>query len=539
MELSKIVERLHAQGVVPKAVLYARFSSDNQRAESIDAQVRAIREFAEKNAIVIVAEYIDMAKSATSDDREQFQTMIKDAGKGNFQFVIVHKLDRFARNRRDSVGYRVELARKGVQLISVLESFDEDTPEGALMQGLSELLAEFYSKNLSREVKKGQKENALVAKHNGGIPPFGYDVDPVTKKLIINENEACAVRMIFRMIEERYGYNDIIKTLNERGYKTKRGKEFARNSLHDLLRNEKYSGVYFYRRIATPLPGVKKCNSHKFNNREDMIIVDGGVPMIINKDQFDCVQAILDERKQKGIRIKESYLLAGKIVCGKCGMAYCGNRIFNKKTDYVSVTYRCDGNRKLKNHRCNNGLVNKEILEKRVLEGLSELVFDPSVIPKLMVKAEQSLREKDKEKAGVIANLQKQEKEIGKKIEHILIAVESGKSTQLLLDRLDKLETEKKQLTEQLAKEEAKQNIQQVDKNKLTLLFSKAKEMLKSGTLEGTRRLIDMFIDKIIVNEETIVIRYNPASFILGDDGAVLEKVIPRDEVRIYKKHKH
>lgn len=534
-----MVERLHAQNIVPKAVLYARFSSDNQRSESIDAQVRAIREFAEKNAIVIVSEYIDMAKSATSDDREQFQKMIKDASKGNFQFVIVHKLDRFARNRRDSVGYRVELARKGVQLVSVLESFDEDTPEGALMQGLSELLAEFYSKNLSREVKKGQKENALKAKHNGGTPPFGYDVDPITKKLVINEHEATGVKLMFRMVMERFSYEDILKELHSCGFKTKRGRDFGRNSVHDILRNEKYTGKYFYRRIASPLLGVKKKNSHKFNAPEDMIIVDGGVPIIIEKNQFETVQQLLDTRKQRGIRKRETYLLAGKIVCGKCGMAYCGNRAFNRQRNYVSVTYRCDGSRKLKENRCNNGVVNRDMLDKKVLECLSELVFDPSVIPELMVKAEQSLRENNKKKAGVIANIRRQEIDIDKKIRNILIAVESGKGANLLLERLDKLEAEKKQLATQLAKEEAKGNTQQIDKSKLVLLFSKAKEMLKSGALDGTRRLIDMFIDKIIVNEDTISIRYNPTSFILGGDGIVFEKIFSRNDVRIYKKHKH
>ena len=173
MLLADVVNRLRRQGVMPKAVLYARFSSDNQREASIDAQVRAIRQFADASGIIIVREYVDMARSATSDDRAEFQRMIKDAGRGEFNFVIVHKLDRFARNRSDAVGYRVELARKGVMLTSVLENYDSDTPEGALMEGLSELLAEFYSRNLSREIKKGQKENALSAKHKGGTPPLG------------------------------------------------------------------------------------------------------------------------------------------------------------------------------------------------------------------------------------------------------------------------------------------------------------------------------------------------------------------------------
>ena len=93
MLLADVVNRLRRQGVMPKAVLYARFSSDNQREASIDAQVRAIRQFADASGIIIVREYVDMARSATSDDRAEFQRMIKDAGRGEFNFVIVHKLD--------------------------------------------------------------------------------------------------------------------------------------------------------------------------------------------------------------------------------------------------------------------------------------------------------------------------------------------------------------------------------------------------------------------------------------------------------------
>ena len=537
MDLTTAVKRLHEAGQTPKAALYARFSSENQREESIDAQIRAIREFAEKNAIVLVAEYVDKAKSATNDDRENFQAMIRDAGKGNFQFVIVHKLDRFARNRQDAVGYRVELARKGVMLVSTLENYDDSTPEGALMQGLSELLAEFYSKNLSREIKKGQRENALVAKHNGGTPPFGYDVDPDTGKLIINEAEAVGVRMMFRMVYERYGYGDIIEALKKGGYKTKRGKDFGRNSLHDILRNEKYIGVYFYRRIASPMMGKKSVNSHRFNKRDDIIIVDGGVPAIVSREQFDSVQQILNERRQKGVRIVENYILTGKVFCGCCGMPYHGSRTISRKRNYINVAYRCDGSRKARDERCGNGLVNKDKLEQKVLSGLAEIIFDPNVIPRLVEQAGKTLQARNKEHEGVVANIHRQMKAVDKKIEHILVAVESGKGSDLLLNRLDKLEGEKKSFEEQLAREKANNPNQTVNVSKLKALFAKARTMLQLGTLAGSRRLVDFFIDKILIEKDVIRIRYNPASVIIANDGAIFEKVVSRDEVRIYRKH--
>lgn len=192
-----LLERLRkqAQSGHISAALYARFSSDNQRNESIDAQVRAIKEFAKANDIMIIAEYIDRAKSATTDDRPDFQRMISDSSKGNFQLIIVHKLDRFARNRNDSIAYRMKLQRNKVALLSVLEPFDEDRPETILLQSVIEGMNEFYSRNLAREVKKGLKENALKCKHTGGYPPLGYDVDKNTHQLVINEYEAEAVRL--------------------------------------------------------------------------------------------------------------------------------------------------------------------------------------------------------------------------------------------------------------------------------------------------------------------------------------------------------
>ena len=156
------IERLHKNKKTIKAAIYARFSSDNQRDESIDAQIRAARDYAEKNNIVVVSEYVDRAKSAMTDNRPSFLKMIEDSAKGLFNIVIVHKLDRFARNRQDSIGYRMQLKRNNVSLISVLEYLDEDRPESVILESVLEAMAEYYSRNLSREVQKGMKENALV-----------------------------------------------------------------------------------------------------------------------------------------------------------------------------------------------------------------------------------------------------------------------------------------------------------------------------------------------------------------------------------------
>ena len=159
-----------------RAAFYGRFSSNNQREESIDAQLRAAEEFAKKNNYEIVRTYADKAKSGTSDKRPEFLQMIKDAEKGIFDTLIVHKLDRFSRNKYDSALYKRKLKQYGIKLVSVTEQLD-DSPESVILESVIEGMAEYYSKNLARETMKGLKENAYKCKHTGGLAPLGYDVN--------------------------------------------------------------------------------------------------------------------------------------------------------------------------------------------------------------------------------------------------------------------------------------------------------------------------------------------------------------------------
>ena len=240
--LDKIKQRLNV--VVLHAVVYTRYSSDMQRGESIDAQIRLIRKWSDEHSIVIDKIYADEAQSAKSDERKQFQQMIADSKKQkDWQLVLVHKLDRFARNRMDSAAYRVELRENKKYLISTTEQFD-DTPESCMLEGIIESMAEFYSKNLAREVMKGLTENALKGKTCGGTPPLGYDLDE-RKYYKINEFEAQAVKLIFQLFLEGKTYGEIISKLNTSGYRTKCNRLFSRNSLYEILRNEKYKAYWF------------------------------------------------------------------------------------------------------------------------------------------------------------------------------------------------------------------------------------------------------------------------------------------------------
>ena len=364
-----------------KAVAYARFSSDNQRDESIDAQLRAIRKYADDNGIEIVHEYIDRAKTGTNADRESFQEMLNDSRDGGFSLVIVHKLDRFARNRFDSAISKAKLKNNGVRVVSVLEHLD-DTPESIIItEGLLEAMSEYYSANLSREVMKGMKENALSCKHTGGKPPLGYHVGE-DMRLEIDEREAPFVKFIFDAILNGMTYSEIISELNKRGAKTKKGGTFGKNSLHAILTNEKYTGVYIYNRAVSKNASGKR-NNHKSKDAENIIRIEGGVPRIISKEKFDAVQKILGKRRSLShtkSSAKESYLLAGKIFCGVCGNTYCGNRQKNSH-GYLYITYRCNTRSRKGTKACRNKEINRDKLEKYVLKLLADVLFDKNRIP--------------------------------------------------------------------------------------------------------------------------------------------------------------
>ena len=163
-------------------VIYARYSSDNQREESIEGQLRECNDFAKRNDITIVDSYIDRAFSATTDKRPAFQKMIKDFAKNMFDVIIVWKLDRFARNRYDSARYKAQLCKNGVKVISANENISKGS-DGIILESVLEGMAEYYSTDLSEKVIHGLTENTMKCKFNGGPITFGFNFELAATRL--------------------------------------------------------------------------------------------------------------------------------------------------------------------------------------------------------------------------------------------------------------------------------------------------------------------------------------------------------------------
>ncbi len=460
---------------IPRVAEYARFSSDNQRTESIDAQIRAMNQYCKQNHWQIVATYTDEAKSATTDNRPQFQQMIKDSRKGIFDIILVHKLDRFSRDRYDSAIYKKRLKKNNVRLCSVLERID-DSPESVMMESVLEGMAEYYSKNLGREVMKGMKETALQCKHTGGCPPLGYDIDE-NRHLTINEHEAEAVRTIFRMYNSGSGYSAIISYLNAHDYHPKRGSVFRKNSLLSILKNEKYAGVYVY--------------NSKAANKDTAVRVENGCPAIISKAAFQAAQT----RRRKNrfttgqYHSKEFYLLTGKIFCGLCDKRIQGNLRYSGERKNRMATYRCSTLRKL----CGNKENNKDYLDAYVVELLRTEIFNRASMRKRIKKLNAFIQNYNNNFDAHHEELAKALSDVKESLDRITEAIEKGLLTEALMERAEQLERERNELQTNL---NALRRYEPVNEADYLPLIDEFHDMPRNT--KDFRNFVQTYVDKIV-----------------------------------------
>ena len=236
------------------AVIYARYSSDNQREESIEGQIRECTAYAKKNGITIVKHYIDRAISAKTDNRPQFQQMIKDSDKKLFDIVLVWKLDRFARNRYDSARYKTQLKKNGVKLMSATEIISEG-PEGIILESVLEGYAEYYSADLAEKVVRGQTENILKGRCNGGRGTFGYTLDS-ERKFHIDPLASPFVLESFTKYRDGLTMKEIRDWLNENGIEVN---SLAKAAVEELVENTQGDVAEMMKlRLAMSKTSVKK-----------------------------------------------------------------------------------------------------------------------------------------------------------------------------------------------------------------------------------------------------------------------------------------
>lgn len=494
-----------------RVALYARYSSDNQREESIEAQLTILHKFCADNGYTVVAEYCDRAKSATTSNRPEFLRMIDDSKNKEFDFVIVHKLDRFSRDRYDSAFFKRELKRNDVKLISVLERLD-DSPESIILESMLEAMAEYYSRNLGREVMKGLGVNAKKCIWNGGTPPLGYDV--VEQRLVVNPEEAKAVQIIFEMTADGYGYGAIVDRLNLLGYKTKRGVPFGRNSIFEILKNEKYFGCFTYNKRAS------KHNNHAYKPDEEVVRIEGGCPALVTKELWERANAVRRASRSSYSNAKRTYLLTGLLYC-ECGGKFHGNVRRHKKRGLEYTTYRCS--ERVNKRDCDTKEIRCQILDAWVIDEFCKVFFTEDSIKRITQGLNENLRntvDNDDDYNRVKDTLSRAEKSRDNLIE----AISQTGVNEAITAKIKECEaiiTEAKTFLESYERDFGQNSITEED---VKAKIDELKEyLLNPENVQRSKFVLSQYIEKIEISNEKIKATFKVAFLNVETSGEELQ----------------
>lgn len=465
----------------PNAVIYARYSSSNQKEISIEGQLRECHAYAKRCGYNVVGEYIDRAKSGTKDNRPEFQKMISDSTKKQFEFIIVWKVDRFARNRYDSAIYKNNLKKSGVRVVSATEAIGEGS-EAIIVEAILEAMAEVYSRQLGENTRRGMKDTALNGQCTGGNIPLGYRIE--NKFLVKDEETAFIVEYIFKQYAAGMTKTQIVKACTEKGYRTKYGKLFNVNSIGFILKNRMYIGDYNYKGE-----------------------IERTCPALISEELFNDVQQRLEmcKRARGKPSSKAVYQLSGKLFCGHCGDAMTGEsaRGRNGEPHYY---YTCHKRKKYK--QCDKKREKKDFIEWYVVEQTLAYVLAPGRVDYIAERVVSAYNE-----GFSVAEIEKLEKRLSTidiEISNCADALIHTRS-QAVMDKINEkaelLETQKQETEIELAKLKIAAEV--------ALTVTEVKAWLQSfckGDLfddDFRRRIIDTFINAVYLYDDKIVIYFN------------------------------
>ena len=402
---------------------------------SLPSQLSECRSMAARNGLEVVAEYIDSGESARTDERPQFQEMIRDARRGAFGAIVTWDNSRFARNREDAVTYKALLKRHGVRLLFVNEPLIEG-PVGSLVDSVLEAVAEFYVANLGESTRRGLEETVRQGFFSGGPPLFGYRrevVDVGGKKksrLVVDHVNAQAVRNVYRWYASGMSLREVARRLNREGVIPPRAKEWTAAAVQHILfaRRDQYLGSFsFGRKPDSGRP-------------EPTVTIQ--VEPIIDSTLAEAVDLAAEGRRNIGKFGSEPRLLTGLVYCG-----YCGQRLVvgggpgggGKRLGY----YYCPG-------KCGQGWTRCEKAEGEVLSALKSFADGGNLDALARAMAEQYAArsgESDRERSALEASIEA----LSRRRDNLLAAIESGAVTpddvrERLLDLRQKIASQRSSL---------------------------------------------------------------------------------------------
>ena len=482
-----------------RAVIYARYSSDNQREESIEGQLRECGEFAERKGYTVIKTYADRAISGKkADNRPQFMQMIADSKQKLFDTVIVWKIDRFSRDKYDSVFYKNALKKNGVSVVSAKEPID-DTPEGQLMESIFEGFSVYYIKDLSVKVSRGMTENVLKGKFNGGTLTFGYQIDE-NRHFQPDPERAPVVKEVFERYAAGEQIKEILASLIEQGVRNRKGNKPTPNFIASMLKNRRYLGEYRFK---------------------DTVVENAFTPLV-TKELFEKCQRRMAANKMISAHFKkvpDKYILTGKIFCGHCGGTMSGVS-GTSKTGAIYRYYHC--NTAKKRRLCDKKRIKKDLIEDIVVDSTLEMLNDDNTISR-MVNACYELQKNKNTRLPMLNDRLKQNE---KELDNVMNAIKQGILTPTVKETLDKLEQERSELTQNIAKEQVERPI--LTKEQIRHWICKFR-LIDRNDERQRQHIIYTFVNAIYVYDDKILILFN------YKDG---EKCVSYEEIRNFMRKK-
>jgi len=493
-----------------KVAIYARVSSERQDVDlSISAQTRALREYASRNGHTVVKEYIDEAESGRSIDRPGFKQMIVSARQKTtpFEAILVWKLSRFARNREDSIIYKSLLRKQGIQVISINEPV-EDTPSGRLLEGIIEVIDEFYSANIAQDVRRGMRENANRGFCNGGRAPCGYirvkiqDGTTTRTTLAPNPKTAPIVQRIFRECLSGEGLKNIARRLNNDGLLSKTGKKWGSTSVEKILHNEAYTGMLVWgKRVKHPEQADK--NLLPLRKR-------GTGPALIDQATFKLAQAKLTARAPKAIhprQVDSPYLLSGIIHCGKCGATMIGHGSNGRYKYYV-----CGNTHRKGREVCPSAMLPKNKVEGFVINSIKSYILTEENLEELVRLTNEKLAGDSRVEKERLELLHSQIAEVDSRLGKLYDALETGKfksgelapRIKILFERKEQLQQAKADVEEALSFN----NSDVTDPQLVRCYTDDLRSLLSESCITEQRSFLKSFVEKIDVDDSEIKVYY-------------------------------
>ncbi len=498
-----------------KGVIYSRYSDDMQQGESIEAQNAKCEEYAKKHDIKIVKYYSDEGFTASTkiEKREEFNNLIRDSKKGLFDVVLCHKVDRFARDSVDFLVTERELNKVGVRVIVVATPFEDDAT-GILMKQIMVAQAEFFSRNLSDEVRTKSLQHAQKGKNMGGKANFGYCYDE-HGNYQINPVEAHLVRQMFELYLNGYGYKAISNKLNMEGHRNRDGKLFSKNLIGSIIRNEKYKGCYTYGKEVSDFKTKKRVKN------ETPIILEDQIPAIVSKEIWNRAEKLRAKKDGSFARWGEKkihdFILTGYLKCKTCD-----GRMRGSSHSKDHCYYRCSTRTEKGELACNAKAVRADLLEDLVINKIKNYIFTDEMIEFYT----ESILEILKDENGVDVNEFIEKREELKEAKSKLLSVYLSPKSRMSEDDYINADND---LHDQIEALEAQ--IYEIQANaKIVISVEDVKQYLHNlknevATTEEMRALIMAVVDTVVVDTQTKDIEllfkvYSPANYLSkGTDG--------------------